>query len=257
MIANYHTHTPRCRHASGTEEAYIQAALEAGLTTLGFSDHTPYWFGCDYYSTYRMFPDQLNDYVDTVLSLRKDYAGRIDIPLGLEAEYYPAYFAELLPRLRDAGIEYLLLGQHFVGSEIGEHYCGRPTSDVDILRRYCRQTADAMYTGLFSYLAHPDLLFFTGREQDYRRYMKGICRAAKDCGMPLEINLLGIAAGRNYPNPVFWELAAEENCPVVIGRDAHSPQQLLDTDSLQNAHDMIKHFGLQCMDTVELRRISP
>ena len=44
MIANYHTHTTRCRHASGTEEAYVQAAIQGGLEILGFSDHTPYWF---------------------------------------------------------------------------------------------------------------------------------------------------------------------------------------------------------------------
>ena len=44
MIANLHTHTPRCRHASGTEEEYVRCALDAGLQTLGFSDHTPYPF---------------------------------------------------------------------------------------------------------------------------------------------------------------------------------------------------------------------
>ena len=32
MIANYHTHTPRCRHAEGTEAEYVQAALDAGGT---------------------------------------------------------------------------------------------------------------------------------------------------------------------------------------------------------------------------------
>ena len=41
MIANYHTHTYRCRHASGTEEEYIYQALDGGLEELGFSDHTP------------------------------------------------------------------------------------------------------------------------------------------------------------------------------------------------------------------------
>ena len=41
MIANYHTHTWRCRHADGTEREYVETAIEAGLKILGFSDHTP------------------------------------------------------------------------------------------------------------------------------------------------------------------------------------------------------------------------
>ena len=55
MIANYHTHTARCHHASGTEEEYIQAAIESGLRVLGFSDHTPYPFPEGYYSKMRMY----------------------------------------------------------------------------------------------------------------------------------------------------------------------------------------------------------
>lgn len=42
MIANYHTHTWRCMHAEGAEEAYVRQAIRRGLHTLGFSDHTPY-----------------------------------------------------------------------------------------------------------------------------------------------------------------------------------------------------------------------
>ena len=41
MIANYHTHTWRCRHADGTEREYVETAIEAGFKILGFSDHTP------------------------------------------------------------------------------------------------------------------------------------------------------------------------------------------------------------------------
>lgn len=40
-MKNYHTHTTRCMHAIGSEEEYILAAISAGYTELGFSDHTP------------------------------------------------------------------------------------------------------------------------------------------------------------------------------------------------------------------------
>ena len=64
MRANYHTHTPRCRHASGTERDYVENALKGGLETLGFSDHTPYDFSpSGYRSGIRMDVEELGGYV--------------------------------------------------------------------------------------------------------------------------------------------------------------------------------------------------
>ena len=98
MIANYHTHTPRCGHAVGTEVEYAQAAVDAGIEILGFSDHTPYWFSGDYYSHMRMYPHELEGYCEAVRKVQKQYADKLQIHLGLEVEYYPAYFQELLSR---------------------------------------------------------------------------------------------------------------------------------------------------------------
>ena len=121
MIANYHTHTQRCRHACGTETAYVENAIHRGLKIFGFSDHTPQYFPGDYYSFMRMYPQELEDYCNTVRNLQKQYQGKIEIPLGLEAEYYPATWTEMLARAKDAGIEYLILGQHWLGNEQNEH----------------------------------------------------------------------------------------------------------------------------------------
>ena len=255
MIANYHTHTWRCNHATGQEEAYVQAALERKFEILGFSDHTPYCFPGGYESWFRMTLNQLQDYCNTVLSLRRKYAGQIEIPLGVEMEYYPAYFEETLNVLQDAGIEYLLLGQHFVGDEINEHYSGRVTGDSSILKRYCSQAMAGMNTGLFTYLAHPDLIHFKGDEAFYREQMRHLCREARSCGIPLEVNMLGSWSGRNYPNPVFWELAAEEGCQVVLGCDAHDPEHLHREDTEKKLLAMIRHFELPLLEKVQLRRI--
>ena len=255
MIANYHTHTWRCNHATGKEEEYVVCALERGLKVLGFSDHTPYIFPKDHDSYFRMKPEQLSDYVETVLTLRKKHEGMIEIPLGLELEYYPKYLPEILPVLRDSGIEYLLLGQHFVGNEIGEHYSGAATADVRILKRYCRQSVEAMQTGSFTYFAHPDLFYFKGSDRDYREHMRLICREAKNCNLPLEINLLGFLKKRNYPDRRFWELAAEEGCSVILGCDTHEAKHLLETETEAKAMELVRDFDLNLMETVALRSI--
>jgi len=253
MIANYHTHTWRCNHAEGGEEDYVQTAIDRGFAILGFADHSPYFFPGDYYSHFRMRPEQLRGYCDTVRRLQRQYAGKIQLPLGLELEYYPQLLPRLLPFLRDHGIEYFLLGQHFVGNEVGEHYSGAPTGDVSILKRYCTQSMDAMQTGLFTYFAHPDLIKFQGEDKIYREQMRELCREARGCGMPLEINLLGLWTKRNYPDWRFWELAAEEGCKVVVGCDAHGPQHLRKLAEEEKVKTMAKRLGIEVVDTVPLR----
>lgn len=39
---NYHSHTKRCGHAEGEDEAYVQEAIKNGYRYMGFSDHAPY-----------------------------------------------------------------------------------------------------------------------------------------------------------------------------------------------------------------------
>ncbi|MBR0207861.1 MAG: histidinol-phosphatase [Oscillospiraceae bacterium] len=257
MIVNYHSHTPRCGHAEGSEREYVEAALRAGLVTLGFSDHTPWdYFDRPYRNErVRMAPEELPSYADTVRALAEEYRGRIEILLGVEAEYYPKYFPRLLELLRQNGIGYMILGQHFYGNELGEPPCGRPTDDPARLAGYVDQTIEALQTGLFSYFAHPDLIRFTGDDGEYSRQMRRLCRAARELDTPLEINLLGIREGRNYPDERFWRIAAEEGNAVVIGCDAHRPGDILDFESEKAALKLVEKYGLDLRARIPLREI--
>lgn len=255
MIANYHTHTWRCNHAEGREEEYVRNGIKRGLEILGFSDHSPYMFPDHYVSTFRMGIAQLDGYIETVLGLREQFQGEIQIPLGLEIEYYPELLPELLQMLRDRPIDYLLLGQHYLGNEINDHYNGYATADDALLKQYCHQSMDAMNTGLFTYFAHPDLFNYVGDSKPYQKYMRQICKEAVSCHMPLEFNLLGLELGRNYPNPLFWSIAAEEGCSVILGCDAHKPEALLNVGIEQKAISEIEKLGLMRIDKVDLRKI--
>lgn len=254
MIANYHTHTPRCNHATGTEEEFVQAAIERGLKTLGFADHSPYCgFPDDYYSTFRMKPEEVTNYVSVLRDLKERYRQQIDIRIGVEMEYYPAYFADTVSMLRDNGVEYLILGQHFPGNEIGEQPASTPTEDEDRLSRYCHQVMEGMNTGLFTYLAHPDMFRFVGDPAIYQKHIRPLCREAIACGMPVEINMLGLYENRHYPNTAFLQIAAEEDCQAILGCDAHKPAALLDVETEQRALALAKQVGIQIVEKAELK----
>ena len=256
MIVNFHTHTPRCHHAEGTEMEYARCAVAAGLRKLGFSDHTPYPFPEDHVSVFRMDMGQLAEYAASVRSVQKEFAGQLEIFLGVEAEFYPKYFDRLLPVLQDQGVEYMILGQHFLYNEVEGIGSIGPTADGALLRQYCDQTIDALYTGLFTYFAHPDLMHFVGDPHTYRQEIRRLCRAAKACDIPLEINLLGLYLQRHYPSRRFWEIAAEEGCKVILGCDAHRPDAFLDPKPETAARKMVTELGLELLEDLPLRAIS-
>ncbi|MBP3876506.1 MAG: histidinol-phosphatase [Lachnospiraceae bacterium] len=254
MYANYHTHTWRCGHATGTEREYVENAIRGGLKILGFSDHTPQLYDGDYYpERQKMRPEQLEDYVDTVLALKKEYEREIEIHLGLEVEYYPKYFERLLRFTEPYPIEYMLLGQHALGNgEPGDLFAFLPTDVPEDLLNYIAQCLEALETGRFLYFAHPDVLRFTGDPAFYQREMRRLCVKAKELRIPLEINLLGLGDHRNYPNPLFWEVAAEVGNRVVLGCDAHRPENVYRPEVISQAEEMAAGLNLTVLESLPL-----
>ena len=251
--ANYHTHTYRCMHAFGTEREYVEAAVNAGIKILGFSDHVPIRFPGDYVSGIRMRPDETDDYKKVLSDLRDEFAPQIELHIGFEAEYIPAYFDYHKSLIDDEGFEYLIMGEHFIDEGGPEGiYTGQPTADVDILDKYVKLVIEGAATGYFKYVAHPDLINFVGDETIYRRRMKRMCRELHQMGMPVEINALGYCTNRHYPSDRFYEIAAEEGVDVIIGMDAHTAWQLVCEESYRGCMDIVDRFGLHLIEKIDL-----
>ncbi len=257
MKTNYHTHTHRCRHAEPGERGYVEAALREGFRILGFADHVPQPFYGDYYSHMRMRPEATADYVNTLAALKYEYRGEIDIHIGFEAEYYPDYFDALLELLEPTAYEYLILGQHFLGNEMGERYTGNGSDSERELDRYVTQCARALHTGAFSAYAHPDIFRYDGSEPVYRTAMRALCREAKACRVPLEFNLLGFGTGRHYPNRAFWEEAAAVGNKVILGWDAHAAGWFAQPELEVRAKAYLAELGMtpvECLTLVRPKR---
>lgn len=250
MKANYHSHTSRCHHATGSQREYVENAIKAGYRIWGFSDHTPYPYNNGYVSPIRMLPGELESYVKETLDLRKEYKDDIEIKLGLEVEYYPRHFDDLMKLIEDYPIEYLLLGQHHTNNEYDGTYVGFETLDEKVLEQYCLQVREALSTGKFMYVAHPDLVNFKGDTEVYKKYMRRLCKDIKAAGVPAEINLQGIWDGRNYPDRRFWKIAGEEGLDVVIGTDTHQSGKVWLPESIKTAMKLVEEFDLNLKETI-------
>lgn len=255
MTANYHTHTVRCHHAVGTEREYIETAIERGLKVLGFSDHSPQIFPTDdYYSHFRMRPEETDGYISTLRSLREEYRDDIEILIGFEVEYYPEIFDALLEHIKPYGVDYLILGQHFIANEYDTHESSTARHfDNAKLTQYTDQVLEGAATGKFTYIAHPDVFRFEGDEAFYAIETRRLCEGAKALGIPLEVNFLGLVEGRHYPSDRFFKIAREVGCDFVFGCDAHKPNDVALPQTLARAQEFAERHGIVPLERVELK----
>ena len=245
---NYHTHTARCNHASGTDREYVEAAIQAGVKELGISDHAPYLFpNTDYYSVFRMKKEELFEYAESVRALQKEYAKDVKILLGFELEYYPDFHAGEMEFLKQVNPDYLILGQHAICNEITNPY-GSFMKEEAAFRVYISQAIEGLKTGDFAYMAHPDLPGYNFPKEVYEEEYLKLCKTAKDLNIPLEINLLGLRTNRHYPGYRLFEIAAQVGNQIVLGVDAHNPHEFHHKESVETAMEWIKKLNLQLID---------
>lgn len=240
----------------------MRAAIEGGFEELGFADHCPWEFGDGFVSNMRMLPEELPGYAATVRELGKKYADKLKLYCGLECEYFP----KLLPWLRDAaaaqGLDYLILGNHFDTDERGGIYFGAART-AQRLYDYADRTTRGMQTGMFAYVAHPDLCFraYPEFDADCVAVSRELCRCARELDMPLEYNLLGVrykamgnCTGLGYPCDGFWEVAAGEGVKCIIGVDAHQSERLTETDAYDAAVRRMEKLGIERVERLNLAR---
>ena len=245
MDYNFHTHTYRCGHAEGDDEEYVLRAIECGVKHMGFSDHAPFIFPDGHEISSHIQTADVKDYIESIKNLREKYADKIDLLVGFEMEYMPSHFNQMLENVKNIGAEYLILGQHYISDGYPDGIAsGGATDSVERFEQYVDCVCKAIDSGVFSYIAHPDMMKFTGDYNTYYRLMKKICICSLEKNIPLEINCLGIRSGRSYPNPKLWEIAGEVGCPVTFGFDAHTPKDAYDADSLKVAEWLVRRYKL-------------
>ncbi len=255
LKANYHTHTTRCGHAGGTDREYVEAAIEAGYEILGFSDHTPYPTNPEFVSCMRIKLEEADGYFDSITSLKKEYASDITIYAGVEAEYFPEHFHKLLDFMKDYPLDYMILGEHFIPDEQHGRYVGAPFNSSQWLELYTENVLAGMNTGKFTYVAHPDLPFYVGENADALlcNSYTTICKAAKELDIPLEINVLGSTRDSSiYPADKFLDIAAAIGNTMILGIDAHTPQQLQNEVYIEKCKKLAADRGLKVLDKLPL-----
>lgn len=251
-MKNYHTHTYRCKHAVGTVEDYVQAAIENDVQVLGMSDHTPFP-NDSHWLKVRMAYEELEAYCKEIDEAKEKYKG-IKILKGFECEYlkeYHEFYKEVLLGQHEA--DYLILAGHQIFGTSPWNLRGEVKSLKEELRLYADYLVKGMETGLFTFVAHPDVFgtFYLNWDEEALAASKYIIEAAKAYHMPLEVNGYGLrkpeiiteqGVRRMYPLHGFWELAGHYDIEVLANSDAHKPSDII--SNIEEGYKIASTYGL-------------
>jgi len=244
--ANYHTHSTWC-DGKNTPREMVEAAIAKGFDTIGFSSHSMLpQDDVDWVLT----PEKAPRYAAEIRALAKEYAPRIRILCGVEADYVPsgaepsrAAYAAIAP-------DYIIGSVHFVVAPGGgivpvdkspeslvegvrDHFRG---SVEAYIRAYFAQVRDSLAFD-FDVVGHPDLVrkfnakypYFDESAAWYREELERTADAIAASGKLVEVNTGAISRGWRddaYPSPEFRALLRGRGVKFVLSSDAHAAEGL-------------------------------
>lgn len=245
MQANYHTHTRWCKHGIGEIEDYVEAGIRAGLKELAITEHVPHRDNLD---ARRIQWEEFSAYDHALNEAIQKYQERIRIIKGFECEYYPEVLDDY-HMFRDLyGYKLLILGQHRSGKnrEI-DNFSDKTVNEMQL---YADEVCAGLETGLFTFLAHPELAlqgYPLTWDESCEKIMRQIYSVCERKNIPVEINANGFADNRAYPSKNALILSKEYKLRYIINSDAHRPEHLCGKE-VDELEAFIKELGISTME---------
>ena len=240
---NLHTHSIYSDGKSQPREI-VEEAIRQGLTTLGFSEHSPLPFD----NNFSVKSADMPKYVAEIAQLKAEFKGKIDIYCGLEADYLTGVSEPFAVTKEKYHLDYLIGGVHLVGQSANPDeiwFIDGPKWEVydeglqkffdgDIrraVRRFFDQSNEMIENEPFDIIAHFDKIkmhnrdrYFHEDEPWYRKLALETLDLICKKGLVMEINTRGLYKKRYngfYPSPWLMEEACKMHIPALISADAH------------------------------------
>ena len=232
LPADYHMHTPLCRHAVGEPTEFAARAVALGLKEIGFTDHSP--MRRDDFDNWRMRADQLDEYVKKVRLAQREHPALI-IRLGLEVDFLPGHEEWIRELAARHPWDYFIGAVHYVSDSWAvdnpENLSKWKERDAfEVWSIYFERLTMAAESGLFEIMAHADLPKKFGfiPQRDCTPLFEKFLGAAKKADVAIELNTAGLRKDCKeiYPSAKILQLAHTVGVPITFGSDAHAPGEV-------------------------------
>ena len=262
--SNFHSH---CFYCDGKfePERYIQRAIDMNVFSFGFSSHAPLPFDCNWCMRSQ---DTLN-YINEIQILKKRYADRIQVYIGMEVDYIPDVMSPTHPSVSNLDLDYTIGAIHFIEQDEngkpweidGNHNVflnGLNTifkNDImAVIKRYFQLTRAMVREACPDIIGHLDKIKIQNRESKFyhefnRWYQYEIMHTLEEIkasGAILEVNTRGIYKKKTvhtYPSQWILEKVKQMKIPITLSSDAHHPEEII--NCFERAAYMLRELGFK------------
>lgn len=251
ITQNLHTHSV-WDDGQNTLEDMTRAAISAGLTSVGFSGHSPLSFKNDW----TIVPERLSDYRAEVQRLKTMFSGQIDVYCGLEwdllSEPPSDDYDYIIGSIHHLPIEGLIINIDSSAEDVwrylGECFGGNADAAA---KMYFAQYAVLAAMESVDIVGHLDIItkfdeqfhFFRTDSAMYRAAAMEAIETLVKAGKIFEINTGAISRGYRttpYPSDELLRAINRLGGRVTITSDAHS------TTGIVCSFDQAEQLALDC-----------
>lgn len=253
---SYHTHTLFC-DGKGSIVDFCEKAIELGFVDLAFTSHAPVPFDNHYALSF----ERLLEYRNEVRRAQVEYKDRLNVYLGLEADYIPGQTVAFSQWRDLVNPDFILGSVHFVIDPVtGEKWFidGDPCNFVkgmdEIFHGDAKRAVAAYYAQVRDMIEsqHPDIIghidkvkmnnrdtYFLPTDQWYLEELENTLLCVKTEGGVVEINARGIYRGKYhecFPNVEGIKRCMELGILMTLASDSHQTSELaMGLDLARNA----------------------
>ena len=258
QLTDCHIHTQRCGHAVGKVDEYVAAGVKRGLAGMVITEHLALPEELDPHHDLSMPACDLEDYLVEVDLARLRYP-EIDVVSGIEADFLPGREAATAAALvaakdRSDGVRMVLGSVHFIGEWVFDdpnRIEEWDTHNVDeAWTDYFALWSDAVQSGMFDVMAHPDLVKKFGHRPSFdpRELYAEAARVAGHAGVLIEVSTAGLRkpVGELYPGHDLLVAFRDAGVAATAGSDAHAPAEV--GFEIELAYNALARAGFQTVE---------
>ena len=234
---DYHVHTT-FSDGQNTPEEMVRAAIQKGVSEIGFSDHAYTFFD----ESYCMPKKKIPAYRAEIAALKEKYREKITVLCGIEQDYYSDMPTD--------SYDYVIGSVHYI--KVQEHYIPvDETADIlqsaaldffhgdiyALVEEYYRTVADVVRKTGADLIGHFDLIakfnekqpLFDEQDPRYTAAWKAAADALLKTGKPFEKNTSAILRGYRktpYPSAEMQNYIKKRGGRFVLSSDSHSEDTL-------------------------------
>lgn len=236
ILSDLHIHSTYCDGKSTLEQT-VKAAINMGLESIGFSGHSYTAFD----TSYCMSHNGTVQYINEVQKLKKQYADKIKIYLGIERDFYSADTR--------ADYDYVIGSVHYIyvngsylpideSGEVLKQICDKyfNSNYIELVKAYYKNAVCVAKKTRADITGHFDLItkfcgsgLFSSDDAEYKKIAENAVQSAAEYCNLFEMNTGAISRGYKkepYPSRFLIETIKDCNGRIILSSDSHSEKTL-------------------------------